>query len=117
MSREKLDQMAARERERQAGFDRRIYCCISTACLSAGAGKTIQSLKRGLEASQSGDKVEVVQTGCMGLCSRGPLTRVQEKTGEELYYADVSPELAEQLIAKHVPLAKLDATGEELTPE
>jgi bidirectional [NiFe] hydrogenase diaphorase subunit len=117
MSREKLDQMAARERERQAGFDRRIYCCISTACLSAGAGKTMQSLKRGLEASQSGDKVEVVQTGCMGLCSRGPLTRVQEKTGEELYYADVSPELAEQLIAKHVPLAKLDATGEELTPE
>jgi bidirectional [NiFe] hydrogenase diaphorase subunit len=117
MSREKLNQMATRERERQAKFERRIYCCISTACLSAGAGKTIQSLKRGLEASQSSDKVEVVQTGCMGLCSRGPLVRVREKSGEELYYADVSAELAEELIAKHVPLAKLNAKGEELSPE
>jgi len=117
MSREKLDQMAARERERQAEFDRRIYCCISTACLSAGAGKTMQSLKHGLEATQSGEKVEVVQTGCMGLCSRGPLVRVREKDGEELYYADVSPELAEEVIAKHVPLAKLGAEDEELSPE
>jgi bidirectional [NiFe] hydrogenase diaphorase subunit len=117
MSREKLDQMAMRERERQAEFERRIYCCISTACLSAGAGKTIQSLKHGLEASQSSDKVEVVQTGCMGLCSRGPLVRVREKSGDELYYADVSTELAEELIAKHVPLAKLNAKGEELPPE
>ncbi|MGD2251498.1 MAG: NADH-ubiquinone oxidoreductase-F iron-sulfur binding region domain-containing protein [Anaerolineales bacterium] len=117
MSREKLDQMAERERERQAAFDKRIYCCISTACLSAGAGKTIQSLKQGLEASQSGDKTEVVQTGCLGLCSRGPLVRVREKTGEEVYYADVSSELAEELIAKHVPLSDPKTDGEELSPE
>jgi bidirectional [NiFe] hydrogenase diaphorase subunit len=117
MSREKLDQIASRERERQAGFERRIHCCISTACLSAGAGQTIEALKQGLEASQSGDECEVVQTGCMGLCSRGPLVRVQEKTGDELYYADVSVELAEQLIAKHVPLADLNGNGEELSPE
>jgi bidirectional [NiFe] hydrogenase diaphorase subunit len=117
MSREKLDQKAARERERQEGFDRRIFCCISTACLSAGAGQTIQALRHGLEASQSGDKIEVVQTGCMGLCSRGPLVRVKEKLGEEVYYADVSPELSEQLIAKHVPLVKLNGKGDELSPE
>jgi bidirectional [NiFe] hydrogenase diaphorase subunit len=117
MSREKLDQKAARERERQEGFDRRIFCCISTACLSAGAGQTIQALRHGLEASQSGDKIEVVQTGCMGLCSRGPLVRVKEKLGEEVYYADVSPELSEQLIAKHVPLVKMNGKGDELSPE
>jgi len=111
MTREKLDQIASRERERQAGLEQRIHCCISTACLSAGAGQTIETLKQGLEATQSGDKYEVVQTGCMGLCSRGPLVRVTEKTGDELYYADVSVELAEQLIAKHVPLAEIDKDG------
>lgn len=117
MTREKLDQIASRERERQAGMERRIHCCISTACLSAGAGQTIEALKQGVEASQSGDKHEVVQTGCMGLCSRGPLVRVQEKTGDELYYADVSVEVAEELIAKHVPLAKINGGSEELSPE
>jgi bidirectional [NiFe] hydrogenase diaphorase subunit len=117
MSREKLDQKAARELERQAGFDRRIFCCISTACLSAGAGQTMDALKHGLEATRADDKVEVVQTGCMGLCSRGPLVRVREKSGEELYYADISTELAEQLIAKHVPQAKLNRNGDELSTE
>lgn len=117
MSREQLDQMAERERDRQAGFDRRIYCCISTACLSAGAGKTINSLKQGVEASQSGDNIEVVQTGCMGLCSRGPLVRVQEKSGDELYYADVDTDLAEELVAKHVPLADSKPDNEELSAE
>ncbi|HEY70916.1 MAG TPA: NADH-quinone oxidoreductase subunit L [Anaerolineae bacterium] len=117
MSREKLDQMADRERERQEKFDRRVFCCISTACLSAGAGRTMQALKDGLEASQSGDKVEVVQTGCMGLCSRGPLVRVRENTGEETYYADVTTELAEELIAKYVPLSEPKAGDEALAPE
>lgn len=77
----------------------------------------MQALKHGLEASQSGEKVEVVQTGCMGLCSRGPLVRVREKSGEETYYADITPELAEELIAKHVPLAEPEADGAELSPE
>jgi bidirectional [NiFe] hydrogenase diaphorase subunit len=117
MTREKLDQLAARERDRQKVFDRRIYCCISTACLSAGAGQTMNALKQGLEASQSGDKVEVVQTGCMGLCSRGPLVRVKEQSGEELYYADVDVELVDQLIAKHVPLAKLNGNKSDLSQE
>lgn len=116
MSREKLDQKAAQERERQDGFERRIYCCISTACLSAGAGKTMTALRQGLEASQSMDKVEMVQTGCMGLCSRGPLVRVKERSGDELYYADVNTDIAEELIAKHVPLSKVNDT-EELPTE
>ena len=117
MTREKLDHLAVQESERQAAFNRRIYCCISTACLSAGAGQTMHSLKQGLEATQSGDKVEVVQTGCMGLCSRGPLVRVRDKSNAEHYFADVSPELAEEIIAKHVPIVKLNGKGKELSPE
>ncbi|TFH37978.1 MAG: NADH-quinone oxidoreductase subunit L [Anaerolineales bacterium] len=117
MTREKLDQMAAVESERQAAFDRRIFCCISTACLSAGAGQTMQSLKQSLEATQSGGKVEVVQTGCMGLCSRGPLVRVKEKSNDEIYFANVSPELAEEIIARHVPIGKLNGESKELSAE
>jgi bidirectional [NiFe] hydrogenase diaphorase subunit len=117
MTRDKLEQMAARESERQAVFDRRVFCCISTACLSAGAGQTMQSLRQSLEATQAGDQVEVVQTGCMGLCSRGPLVRVKEKTGEELYYADVDAQVAEELIAKHVPLKELNGKANKHSPE
>jgi bidirectional [NiFe] hydrogenase diaphorase subunit len=77
----------------------------------------MNALKHGLEASQSGDKVEVVQTGCMGLCSRGPLVRIKENSGDELYYADIDSHLAEQVIAKHVPLAELNGQGKGLSQE
>ncbi len=117
MSREKLDQMAEQEQARQSQFDQRVHCCISTACLSAGAGRTIHALRDSVEAASVGDEVEVVQTGCMGLCSRGPLVRVQEKSGEEVYYADVDSECAEELIAKTVSWDQAKTKGQELSPE
>jgi len=115
MSREKLDKMAEKEQARQEQFDHRVYCCISTACLSAGAGQTIQTLRDSVDAAPNGDKVEVVQTGCMGLCSRGPLVRDEKKSGEETYYADVDTELAQELIAKTVTWD--EEKSDELTPE
>jgi bidirectional [NiFe] hydrogenase diaphorase subunit len=117
MSRDKLDQIAEKEQARQSQFDKRVHCCISTACLSAGAGRTIQNLRDSVEAAPTGDEVEVVQTGCMGLCSRGPLVRVQEKSGEEVYYADVDSECAEELIAKTVSWDQAEAKQQELSPE
>ena len=117
MSREKLDQIAEKEQARQSQFDKRIHCCISTACLSAGAGRTIQTLRDSMEAAPIGDEVEVVQTGCMGLCSRGPLVRVQENSGEEVYYADVDSECAEELVAKTVSWDHAEAKQQKLSPE
>lgn len=108
MTLEKLEKMAQRERERQEKFERRLFCCISTACLSAGAGRTINALKEAVDACQCKENdVEVVQTGCMGLCSRGPLVRVEDKSEETLIYADVDIDVSQQIIAKYVPMGKL----------
>ena len=76
MNDQRLKKMAQKEQERQAGFQRRIFCCTSTACLSAGAGLTRTALDQAVAACDCDeDDVEVVPTGCMGLCSRGPLVR------------------------------------------
>ena len=117
MTLEKLERMAQRERDRQEKFERRIFCCISTACLSAGAGRTINALHEAVDACQCEENdVEVVQTGCMGLCSRGPLVRIEHKSEETLMYADVDVDLSQEIIAKHVPMGKLktEAVSEEV---
>ncbi|UCF60757.1 MAG: NAD(P)H-dependent oxidoreductase subunit E [Anaerolineaceae bacterium] len=116
MTLEKLERMAQRERQRQEKFERRIFCCISTACLSAGAGQTINALQEAVDACHCKENdVEVVQTGCMGLCSRGPLVRVEDKSAETLIYADVDVDLSQQIISKHVPMRKL--TDESIPEE
>ncbi len=109
MNNAKLEEMAQKERDRQAQYRRRIFCCMSTACLSAGAGQAHQSLQHSVTAC-GGDEheVEVVKTGCMGLCSRGPLVRVESQDEDPVLYGDVTAEVAQQIVGRHVPVCGED---------
>ncbi len=109
MDYEKLQELGQQERERQEKFKRRIFCCTSTACLSAGAGSTHTTLEQAVKACQCAEhEAEVVQTGCMGLCSRGPLVRVETKGEPDVLYREVNPDVAHQIVARHVPLDEND---------
>lgn len=103
MDNSKLETLAQAEKERQAAFAKRIFCCKSTACLSAGADLIHMSLEQGVSSKQSGNKnTEIVRTGCMGLCSRGPLVRVESPDEEPVLYEDVTAELARQIVDQHI---------------
>jgi bidirectional [NiFe] hydrogenase diaphorase subunit len=100
-----LDTLAEKERDRQAQYKRRIYCCTSTACVSAGAGQVHNAIEQTVAACHCEEhEVEVVKTGCMGLCSRGPLVRAEAQDADPVLYADVNPELAQQIVARHLDL-------------
>ena len=104
MDNSKLEAIAEKERERQDQYDRRIFCCHSTACVSAGADETYHRLEKTLAAGDWHEHdAELVKTGCMGLCSRGPLVRVEQKEADTLLYADVDTKTADQIVEKHMP--------------
>jgi NADH:ubiquinone oxidoreductase subunit E len=72
MQNNELEILAQKEIDRQAQFDSRIYCCTSTACLSAGARHTLDALQEAVKTCDCKDKnAEVVKTGCMGLVQPG----------------------------------------------
>lgn len=104
MDNTKLTELAQVERARQEQFQRRIFCCTSTACLSAGAAQTHTAVEQAIAAhpADQGD-TEVVQTGCMGLCSRGPLVRVESKADDPVLYGDVTAEVARQIVTRYLP--------------
>jgi bidirectional [NiFe] hydrogenase diaphorase subunit len=105
----KLEEIGKKERDRQGKYKKRVFCCTSTACLSAGAGRTFTALEQAVAACQCDEhEAEVVQTGCMGLCSRGPLVRVESHDQGPILYGDVSTEVAQQIIARYVPLGGSD---------
>lgn len=123
MNNTKLEELAKKERDRQEQYQRRIFCCTSTACLSAGAGPIHTAVQQGV-AANSDDKreAEVVQTGCMGLCSRGPLVRVDTKGEDSVLYGDVSADIAQQIVARHLPVEEnvheldLDESAQGVAP-
>ena len=99
----KLEELGQKEKTRQEKYKQRIFCCNSTACLSSGAAHTHTALQQAVVAAKGDeDAVEIVPTGCMGLCSRGPLVRVEAKDEEPLLYGDVSTEVAQQIVAQHL---------------
>jgi bidirectional [NiFe] hydrogenase diaphorase subunit len=107
MNNSKLEELAHRERTRQEQFKRRIFCCTSTACLSAGASAAHTAVQQGVAAYQVDPlEAEVVKTGCMGLCSRGPLVRVDTKDEEPVLYGDVTAEVAQQILTRHMPVGE-----------
>ena len=111
MSVEDLTEIAEAEKARQAKLQRRILYCSAAGCVSCGGQKTKDALKSEVKARGLGDRVEVIGTGCMGLCGRGPLVKVAP---DDTLYADVDEAAAKRIVEEHIqggtPLAenKLD---------
>ncbi len=53
----------------------RARVCCGTACTATGAHKLIDRFKK--EAAGSGVDLEIVSTGCQGICQKGPVLKVE----------------------------------------
>ncbi|MEZ4766956.1 MAG: NuoF family protein [Caldilineales bacterium] len=101
MNRSDLLTMAQREQERQAKSRCRLLCCASTPCLSSGGAAVQQALEDAIKEQGANAEVTVVSTGCMGPCSRGPVVTVQIQGDADVYYENVTPDAARQIVADH----------------
>lgn len=97
-----LHEVMEREREERFRTRWRVKACSSTACLSAGAGATIKAVEDLVERDDMALEVQVIPTGCMGLCSAGPLMRMMRRGGDETDYQKVTPEAAIEIVRSHV---------------
>jgi len=75
MNRETLLHVQQAEQQRVALLKDRILCCTVAGCLAGGAGAVRDALDREVAGQGRTSEIEVCGTGCMGLCSEGPLVR------------------------------------------
>ena len=94
MTIEELEQIAESVRLENGKFDYEVNVCMDLACSSQGSEKLREALVKAAE--ESGKKVLVRRTGCMGPCSSGPLVRVDP---EETLYRHVKAGNAEEIVA------------------
>ena len=118
MKPEELEVKSAEENARQQAFDVRLICCSSTGCQSSGASAIIDGLKAEVKAGQLDARVQVSGTGCMGLCSKGPLIRMTSKTQKDVLFSDIKPEMAsmivDQVVAPVLAGHKVEKPGGDL---
>ena len=78
--------------------EKHILVCHGTGCTSSKSPKIIENFRRILEEKNI-DNVRVIQTGCFGLCAKGPIVIVRP---EDVFYAMVTPEDCQEIIEKHI---------------
>ena len=72
----------------------RVKVCYGLPCSTLGSHKVAEALEN--EASQKGFDLEVVKTGCQGLCQRGPLVKTEP---HGYFYQKVSPEHTAKILS------------------
>lgn len=72
----------------------RVRVCCGTACVASGSKKLVADLEE--ESSKRGVDLEIVKTGCQGLCQKGPVMKVEP---HGFFYQKVKGTDAKDLIA------------------
>ena len=75
-----------------------ILVCHGTGCTSSKSPAILENFKRIVKEKNLSD-VKVMQTGCFGLCAKGPVVIIRP---EDTFYAKVKPEDCAEIIQTHI---------------
>jgi NADH-quinone oxidoreductase subunit F/NADP-reducing hydrogenase subunit HndC len=72
----------------------RVRLCSGTACTATGTPKVLSAMEE--EAGKRGINLDIVKTGCQGLCQKGPVMKVEP---QGIFYQKLKPEHAKAIIS------------------
>jgi len=78
--------------------EKHILVCHGTGCTSSKSEDIIKNFRKILE-EKGIQNVRVIQTGCFGLCAKGPVIIVRP---EDIFYSNVTPNDTEEIINTHI---------------
>ena len=78
--------------------EKHILVCRGTGCTSSKSADIISNFRKIIEEKHI-ENVRVIQTGCFGLCAKGPIVIIRP---EDTFYAMVTPDDCEEIINTHI---------------
>lgn len=85
-------------------YEKEILVCAGTGCISSKSGEFVEALKVELAKNELTDKVNIVKTGCFGLCAQGPIVIIYP---EAVFYHQVQAKHAKKIVSDHLVNGKL----------
>ena len=76
-----------------------VLVCGGTGCTSSGSQKVIDALESEIKKNGLESEVQVVKTGCFGLCALGPIMIVYP---EGTFYSMVKSEDIPEIVSEHL---------------
>lgn len=95
---EELKKISERARKNRQKYRGRVLICM-TGCRALGAAEVAAAFREKLTKAKLDKEIEVVETGCIGLCARAPVVLIEPY---EYLYGGVTPEDVDQIIKKTI---------------
>ncbi len=76
-----------------------LLLCHGTSCMSNGAARVREALDEALKEANLDKEVEIITTGCMGICELGPIMVVYP---DGVFYQQIKPEDAHEIVQEHI---------------
>lgn len=83
--------------------EKHILVCKGTGCTSSKSPEIMEKFKTLIKEKEI-ENVRVIQTGCFGLCAKGPIVIIRP---EDTFYAMVTVEDCEEIINSHIIEGKI----------
>ena len=75
---------------------------LATCGIAAGGEAVMEALKEEVQNAGIAERVTFVSTGCLGYCYMEPLVEVRMPNRSSILYGDVDPEMAREIVRKHL---------------
>ena len=95
---EKRSELDLRVNLKADTHEKHILVCHGTGCTSSKSPKIIEKFKKLIEEKNI-KNVKVIQTGCFGLCAKGPVVIIRP---EDIFYSMVTEADCEEIINTHI---------------
>ena len=92
----------AEEMAKHTAYRKQILVCGGTGCTSSGSQAIINALETEIKKNGLETEVQVVKTGCFGLCALGPIMIVYP---EGTFYSMVKEEDIAEIVSEHTNLS------------
>ena len=76
-----------------------VLLCAGGSCISSGTQSVREAFEIALNKHGLGDEIEVITTGCMGMCEIGPIVVIYP---EGIFYQKVKPVDVEEIVGEHL---------------
>ena len=94
-----LEKIKKSYNEEIARYKNQILVCGGAGCVSSGCGEVKEAVEKTLEKLSVEHSVKVMETGCMGTCSVGPIILIQP---EGIFYTGMTPEKVEKILPAYL---------------
>ncbi len=98
MTPEELHDVGQKHREQDAKTPHHVRVCMAAGCMSQKSDEIKKTLEKAIKEKGASDPCKVKCVGCMGLCSAGPLVRVDTEGQDSVMYQNVTVDDSSEIV-------------------